>query len=95
MSDYIDPADATHIRVFRAADEEWNIDAADDDGGYTEVCWDHRFIVDADGGQVWEPIPTCKAALELVDLFAAEVAPHLTGTKPKVTGLRTRDVVNA
>ena len=81
---YIFPEEATHVRVFRVSDEEWNIDAADDDGNYTEVCWDSRFYTDEDGKRVWETIDSLETALELVPLFVEENVPHLKGTKPKV-----------
>lgn len=84
MSDYIDPENATHLRVFRVSDREWNIDAADDDGGYTEVCWDSRYQ-DVDGERQWETIPSLAVALELADAYARENVPHLAGTRPKVS----------
>lgn len=38
QADYIDPKDATFIRIFQ--DEcTWNLDAGDDLGNYTEACW--------------------------------------------------------
>lgn len=83
MSEYIDPDTATHIRIFQAGDKEWQIDAADGEGGYTEACWDSRYR-EVDGERVWEYIPSLATALALADDFARENVPHLEGTMPYI-----------
>jgi hypothetical protein len=37
--DYIEPCEATRIRVFREGRRGWAIDAADGDGLFTDSCW--------------------------------------------------------
>lgn len=77
-----DPAKATHVRVF---DEgfSWAIDAADDEGHYTEVVWTFGPPAGRPEDE-WEKLVTKEAALATVPLFVAEVVPHLAGTEPRV-----------
>lgn len=81
MDEYINPEDATRLRVFH--DGTWFIDAADDDGNYTEVCWDSKVVEEA-GKRRWHYIESLEDALELAQDFARVNAPHLVGTNPKV-----------
>lgn len=98
MSDYIDTADATHIRIYQEDTNRWYIDAADDRNNYTDVCWDSRWQ-EVDGQRVWEDIQTLDIAFELAEAFARENTPHLLGSTPKVNGkdhskaLRTVDEI--
>lgn len=61
---YISPSQVTRIRVIIECDECWAIDGADDDGNYTERCWNRD-------GHPDEPL-TRERAIELADDFAAE-----------------------
>lgn len=83
-ADYIAPETATHIRIHPDGAGFWLIDAADENGGYIEVCWDSRFWTDDKGERRWQRIPSIDAARELVDLFAQENVPHLGGTEPRI-----------
>lgn len=75
---YIDPSRATHLRVLRVGAEVFNIDAADQSGNYTAACWNW----DTSAGA---PIGSLPRAVWLAQCFAAAVAPHLLGTKPRVS----------
>lgn len=61
--DYIDPNQATRIRVHQEADDCWAVDAADDDGNYSDSCWNRD-------GHPDEPLSR-ERAIELADEFAA------------------------
>ena len=60
---YIDPGEATRIRV-HSEGQGWAIDAAGDDGRFSESCWTHD-------GSIDQPL-TRDRAVELADEFAAE-----------------------
>ena len=64
MDDYIEPLQATHIRVYTDYgydDHQYVIDAADDDGGYSELIW-----------ELWDGKPMSRdRAISSVPAFAA------------------------
>lgn len=62
--DYIDPREATRLRVFEHYDDRWEIDGANDGGDFTECCWNCD-------GHPDEPL-TRRRALELAEDFATE-----------------------
>jgi hypothetical protein len=64
MSDYIDPSEATRVRVYKE-DGGWAIDAASDSGEYTEACWNR------DGHP--DKAITRDRAMQMVPEFAAAV----------------------
>ena len=65
MNDYIDPSEATHVRIGLDI-HGWGVDAADDNGNYTEGHWTCDWV----GG---EPVPyTFERAKEVAPAFAAE-----------------------
>lgn len=80
---YIDPKNATHVRVHQQDKDEWVIDAADDEGGYTEVCWDSWYATNASGEREWYRIMSEEAARALAPKFIEENVPHLKGTEPR------------
>jgi hypothetical protein len=81
MSDYINPETATKVRIINMGNGTFNIDAADDNGGYTEVCWDS--YVTEEG--CFKDITSIEHALFLVPVFAKENVPHLKGSEAIVT----------
>lgn len=63
--EYIEPHEATRIRVRHEGGGAWAIDAADDAGGYTELNWNRDGHPDAK--------MTRQRAIERVDEFAASI----------------------
>ena len=63
--EYIEPAEATRIRVFDWGGGEWAIDAADERGNYVEFCWNR------DGSP--ERLFTRERAIAMVPEFAQHV----------------------
>ena len=63
--EYIDPSEATRIRVHHEGGGDWAIDAADDAGGYTEFNWNRDGHPDARMSR--------ERAIERVPEFVAEV----------------------
>ena len=64
-SEYIDPSEATRIRVYQEGADRWAIHAVNDLGGYTEACWNR------DGHP--EKRLTRERAVEMVPEFVAAV----------------------
>lgn len=62
--EYIDPREATRLRVFEDGDGRWQIDGANDSGDFTECCWDCD-------GHPDEPL-TRRRAIELAADFATD-----------------------
>ena len=66
MNDYIDPSEATHVRIGLDS-HGWMIDAADDTGNYTEEIWTCDWVND-------EPVfYTLERARERASAFAKEM----------------------
>lgn len=63
--EYIEPHEATRIRVHHEGGGAWAIDAADDGDGFTEYCWNRDGHPDAK--------MTRQRAIERVSEFAAEI----------------------
>ncbi len=78
MDDYIDPQNATHVRITSGHDG-LEVDGADDQGGFTEEVWTHC------GMNTDNPRPITD---ETADVCARDFASHVIG-KPDLPIRRT------
>lgn len=83
MKDYLEPSQATHIRVYTDYgydDHQYVIDAADDTGGYSELIW-----------ELWDGKPmSMDCAIGSVAAFAAEFGRPDLADKIRIQNSRGR-----